>query len=65
MSLDDLQAQLDKLVAWRLANLDKVGGPEFQKNTVAHRLLTDLIERGGGTLEERAAVIRKLNAPDD
>ena len=33
---------------------------EDRKVTLAHRLLTDLLDRGGGTPEDRAFVVRRL-----
>jgi hypothetical protein len=58
--MDELKAALDRLSTWRTENADKAGTPEYDKTTVAHRLLTDLIERGGGTAEERAAVLEQI-----
>jgi hypothetical protein len=60
----ELQAALDRLSDWRTKNADKAGTPEYDKTTVLHRLLTDLIERGGGTPEQRRYVMRQINAPE-
>jgi hypothetical protein len=60
--MTDLKAALDRLSTWRTKNADRAGTPEYDKTTVLHRLLTDLIERGGGTAEERAAVLQQIAA---
>jgi hypothetical protein len=62
--LDELKAAFDRLSEWRTENADKAGTPEYDKTTVLHRLLTDLIERGGGTPEQRRYVMRQINAPE-
>jgi hypothetical protein len=59
--MPDLQAALDRLSTWRTKNADRAGTPEYDKTTVLHRLLTDLIERGGGTAEEREYVMRQMD----
>ena len=51
----DLAAKIDNIEAY------PIGSPERRKIVVAHRLLTDLIERGGGTPEERRYVMQKIN----
>lgn len=58
--MTELQDAIDRLSAWRMQNADKAGTPEYDRTTIAHRLLTDLIERGGGTAEERAAVLQQI-----
>jgi hypothetical protein len=45
--MTELQAALDRLSTWRTQNADRAGMPEYDKTTVVHRLLTDLIERDG------------------
>jgi hypothetical protein len=59
--MTDLKAALDRLSTWRTKNADRAGTPEYDKTTVLHRLLTDLIERGGGTAEEREYVMRQMD----
>lgn len=41
--------------------LTKPRPANYRKLILVHRLLTDLLDTGGGTPEQRAAVIRKLN----
>ena len=60
-NLDALETALAELNSWLTSNSELVGTPEFKKRSAAHKLLTDLIAEGGGTPEQRAAVIRKLN----
>ncbi len=43
--------------------LEKAGKPAFRKIVIAHRLVTDLLARDGGSSEERAYVFAKLNEP--
>ena len=59
--LEALETAIAELTAWLRANPELVGTPEFQKRSAHHKLLTDLRNEGGGTPEQRAAVIRKLN----
>ena len=58
--IEALIAELFRLNIWRSENLDKVGTPEFEKTTIAHKLVTDLIAADGGTDEQRAEAIRQL-----
>lgn len=58
--LEKLEAKLSELAAWLHANRDRMGTPEFNKRTLVHRLLTDLVQVDGGTPEMRAAVMRRL-----
>jgi hypothetical protein len=58
--MTDLSAARDRVSDWRVKNSDKCGTPEYDTMTDIHRLLTDLIERGGGTAEERAAVLQQI-----
>ena len=52
----DLAAKLDNIEAY------PIGSPERRKIVVAHRLLTDLIERGDTPDERRVAyVMQKIN----
>lgn len=54
--------ELDDLSAWLKSNaLEKAGTTEYRKKNEAHRLLTDLVARDGGTPEDRAYVMRKLS----
>lgn len=60
--IDALKAELATLSKWLEANaLEKAGTAEYGKKNAAHRLLTDLVARDGGTPEDRAYVMRKLN----
>jgi hypothetical protein len=58
--MTNLSAARDRVSDWRVKNSDKCGTPEYDTMTDMHRLLTDLIERGGGTAEEREYVMRQL-----
>jgi hypothetical protein len=60
--MTDLSTTLMYLSDWRIKNADQAGTPGYDKITKIHRLLTDLIERGGGTAEERAAVLQQIAA---
>ena len=57
-----LKTERVRIEKWREDNLDKVGTAEFRRSTLVHRLLIDLIERGGGSSEERAYVMREMTA---
>lgn len=60
--LDAIEAELDRLTAIRNENpVLNAGKPERRKFIIAHRLLTDLRDLDGGTPEQWAAVMRKLN----
>jgi hypothetical protein len=62
IDISKLQAERVRIEAWRVANIDKLGTPEFRRSTLTHRLLTDLIRRRGGSAADRAYVERELIA---
>lgn len=60
-----LEAEHARLTQWRNENADKTGTLEYRKSTISHRLLTDLLERDGGTEADRAEVARQLAQVED
>jgi hypothetical protein len=59
--MTELTQARDRVSDWRTKNPDKAGTPEYDTMTDMHRLLTDLIDRGGGTAEEREYVMRQMD----
>lgn len=57
-----LKAERARIENWQRANLSKLGTAEYRKSTLAHRLLTDLIELGAGNTSARAYALRVLVA---
>ncbi len=60
--IEKLKAERARIEAWRKANMDKVGTPEFTQSTLVYRMLADLIARRGGNATERTYIMRELAA---
>ena len=58
---ESLEAILAEVNAWRLANLDKLGTPEFERMTLRLALIHGFIDLGErATPAQRAYVMKRL-----